>query len=1090
MTKYIPSLLLSLIFLATSFISFGQLKSYKTMMLDNNYNFYEVVEVADKYFEVHGTGKGSGYKGYQRWKNENESKYYPTGVRNNVDHYAPFKAYQEILSGIPDVRNKGQFDDGWEELGPWDANNITRHYSPGIGRVETFWVNPNNSDHIFLGSRSGGFWKTADGGTNWKNTTDFLVASGVRSIAVNPFNIEEILISVQQGGNGYTHGIYRSTDGGENWNVSKFNPTILNWGGLGDNEQIFKIAYHPTKENQIFIGTTKGLYVSNDNLDSWKLELGSWTIDVDFHPTDTNIIYAYRYTSSDVDYIKISTDGGVTFSSSAKIEGNNEAKGFIAVSAAQPDYVYFASTNGLWKSTDKGATFTFLTNPDESCEGLAVSDIDTNFIIYGYVDTHASEDGGYSFLQKTRWSKQDSAYVHADIRTAECINGVFYLGTDGYLAKSEDNGTTWTTLNDGTSIREFYAVGLSQSNNNVHMAGSQDNGTSILNENGWIEWNGGDGMEALIQPLNDQWMLGSWQYGSRQKTVDGGIDRFGTDNPRRGSGKANWEAPFLLNPLDHMVVYHFADTIYRGTNFGSSWEELSAPVINPNINPAYNQIVDAAIAENDSNIIVFACYDAIRLTTDGGKNWADISNGLPGYYITDLAFDPKNDSTILLTYNRYNDDGQKVYMSNNHGQTWNNITYNLSNMPLRTIVMDASESSYIYVGGEIGVYYKSLTDTVWTLYNENLPNVTVKDLEIHYGSNTLRAATWGRGLWETTLVGKNNFPAITNVSITNTPTQNSPKEGIEQFVKATIAYDGELSYAELKWSANNLKLDNSILMQNTSSNEWETIAPISAMAEGDKIYFQLVAVSQNVERSETYRFQYTITPFVYCDAKGSESTGADYINYVALNGMVNSSGQDFYGDYTDSVINLTLNEDYTLDINLNYHWEPDTTAGWIDFNGDADFSDDELIVMSLLDGNHTSSGTFTVPNNAKTNTPLRMRVRNQYWGQGPEPCGTKYGEVEDYTVIIEGEPVSIENTFNNNLFSMSPNPTKGAFDINLNKPAAEFNAVIFDIQGKQVKTLNLQNVQQISINESLKPGVYLIEITTENGFSSKKVVVE
>ncbi|MBT8327602.1 MAG: T9SS type A sorting domain-containing protein, partial [Bacteroidia bacterium] len=752
------------------------------------------------------------------------------------------------------------------------------------------------------------------------------------------------------------------------------------------------------------------------------------------------------------------------------------------VSAAQPDFVYFASNRGLWKSINKGATFTFLTNPNENCEGFAVSDLDTNNIVYGYVDTEVSTDGGYTFSQKTRWSKQDSAYVHADIRTAECINGVFYLGTDGYLARSEDNGTTWTTLNDGTSIREFYAVGLSQSNNKVHMAGSQDNGTSILNENGWIEWNGGDGMEALIQPLNDQWMLGSWQFGSRQKTIDGGIGRFGTGNPRRGSGKANWEAPFLLNPLDQMVVYHFADTMFRGTNFGSEWEILSSPQI--------GQVVDAAIAENDSNIIVISRYSTIRLTTDGGESWTNIANGLPGFYITDLAFDPKNDSTILLTYNRYNDDSHKVYMTNDLGQTWKNITYNLSNMPLRTIVMDVSDSSYIYVGGEIGVYYKSLADTVWTLYNENLPNVTVKDLEIHHGSNTLKAATWGRGLWETTLVGKNDFPAITNVGITNTPTQNAPKEGLEQFVKATIEYDGNLSFAEVKWSVNNLNLNNSILMQNTSGSEWETIAPISAMDEGDKIYFKVVAVSQNLEFSETYRFQYTITPFVYCDAEGSESTTADYINYVELNGMINTSNQEFYGDFTDSIISLTLNEEYTLTVKMNYHWEKDTTAGWIDFNGDAEFSNNEQIVMSILDGDHKSFGTFTVPNNAKTNKPLRMRVRNQYWEDTPVPCGKYVGEVEDYTVIIEGEPVSIQNKIGKVNFSITPNPTNGAFTIQLSENAKDVKVSILNIQGKHVFSTTQQNTTKVGINENLKPGVYIVEITTEQGISTKKVVVE
>ena len=130
-------------------------------------------------------------------------------------------------------------------------------------------------------------------------------------------------------------------------------------------------------------------------------------------------------------------------------------------------------------------------------------------MVYGYVDLHNSTNNGGAFTKRTEWSNQNEAYIHADLRIAACVNGTFYVGTDGYLAKSSDNGVTWTRLNDGTAIREFYAVGTSQGNYDVHMAGSQDNGTSILAPDGWIEWNGGDGMEALVHALNPKWMIGS-----------------------------------------------------------------------------------------------------------------------------------------------------------------------------------------------------------------------------------------------------------------------------------------------------------------------------------------------------------------------------------------------------------------------------------------------------------------------------------------------------------------------------------------------------------------------------------------------------
>jgi len=254
-------------------------------MDDNSYNFYEVVEAAEQYFSEHGRGKGSGFKPYERWKSENESKFAPSGDRMNIDYYKMTKAYRELAKDAQNNKMKSSFDNGWVELGPWDANNITSHYSPGIGRVQDYWVDPTNTDRIFMVSRSGGFWRTADGGSTWENTTDFLVASGVFTLDVNPQNSQEILIAVQHGGLGYSHGVYRSTNGGTTWSESDFNPIKLSWGGLGDNERIYKLRYHPRVANQVYVGTTRGLYVSNDNLRTWSLAFNGIATDVAFHPT-------------------------------------------------------------------------------------------------------------------------------------------------------------------------------------------------------------------------------------------------------------------------------------------------------------------------------------------------------------------------------------------------------------------------------------------------------------------------------------------------------------------------------------------------------------------------------------------------------------------------------------------------------------------------------------------------------------------------------------------------------------------------------------------------------------------------------------
>ena len=156
---------------------------------------------------------------------------------------------------------------------------------------------------------------------------------------------------------GASHGLYRSTDGGATFNITPFNPVNLGWGGMGANDDINKITYHPLVPNLIFIGTDQGLFRSNDNLQTWTQHINGGDItDIEFHPTDPNIIYLYDNDggASDPDAILRSTDMGLTFTNSATMPPNANSRGYIEVSQSCPTCVYFASSNGVWKSFDEG----------------------------------------------------------------------------------------------------------------------------------------------------------------------------------------------------------------------------------------------------------------------------------------------------------------------------------------------------------------------------------------------------------------------------------------------------------------------------------------------------------------------------------------------------------------------------------------------------------------------------------------------------------------------------------------------------------------------------------------------------------------
>ncbi|MBX7155438.1 MAG: T9SS type A sorting domain-containing protein [Bacteriodetes bacterium] len=987
-----------LLFVAVSDTSFAQL--YKQMMNDPNVNFYDVVKEAEQYFENRDKGKGTGYAPYQRWKHENESRYYPTGVRNTVSPYFTQEQYAGFVQQNAPMFSPQQpqvFDNGWHDLGPYRVDKITGHYAPGLGRVETFYVNPKDTNRLYLGSRSGGFWRSTDGGKTWKGTTDFLVASGVNAIAVSPTNPDSILINVRNANNGVTHGVYRSVDGGLTWKVTPFNPTNLGKGGLGSNFSINKIAYSPYVSNLIFVTASDGIYRSTDNLATWTKVTNGSVSEIEFHPTNANYIYIYDY-NSNRNVVLRSTNQGQTFTASNTVPNNNNNTSVrLSVSKACPNCVYFASSNGVWKSTDYGMNFTFIAKPNPSNGAFTVNDIDDSKMIIGDIDLWVSTNGGQTYTQKTWWSLGSTpfngpSYIHADLRNARCVNGVFYVATDGYLCKSTDNGNTWSRLSEGTGIRENYVVGVGQSNSYRSICGSQDNGQSLLTENGWLEIYGADGMEGFIHPLNDDWLIGSWQNGGRRRSKDGGITGQGVTPPNQKN--ASWVAPLLNDPNNQMRVYSISDSVYRSDNFGSTWQNLGYTTI--------GTAGKAAIAENNSNIIFISSGSKLVKSTDGGKTFSAIT-GLPNYSITDIAFNPRNDYNLIVTYNRYQRDSSKVYMSTNLGASWTNITYNLNDMPVNTVVIDHQADANIYLGTELGVFTKKMSEKNWKLYNTNLPNMAVLDLKVQYGTNSLRAATWGRGLWEYTLAGRNTYPSIPRVKISTPPTDATPRQTVPQFVTANVVYPKTLSKVFVKWSVSTPTFTNTIAMTKVNDTTYQSETALPDQPVGTNVYFKVYAVGVDNDTTETYKYQYTVYSYKYCDAIGSSNTTADYINSVELNGVKKTSAKESYADFTKTIIELFTDTEYTLKVGMNYHWEQDTTAAWIDYNHNALFDADEIITMSTIDSLHNSVGKFRVPNDVAADT-TRMRVRSQYFNETPNPCGDRTGEVEDYTIVFKQAP--------------------------------------------------------------------------------------
>ena len=1055
-------------------------QDWREMTKNNSYNFYEIVSEAERYFEnIDKTKKGSGWKHFKRWIYENEPKFYPSGRRDSIDPYFISKEYKNFLLN---QQKSSTTNNSWVELGPNYIEEVTGHYAVGLGRVEAFYIDPLNDNRIFLGSRSGGFWKTINGGEVWTNSTDFLIASGVNTIAVSPFDPQRILINVKNSHNETTHGIYESIDGGDTWNITNFNPDNLGWGGLGTNNRIHKIMYHPTIEGLVFVGTSEGIYRSEDNFNTFSPAQvenifnmsGSYDF-IEFHPENENIIYLTN--KNNYQNIYVSFDKGINFLNSGLLDGNvSPIK--LSISNACSDCVYVASSSGIWRSENFGLSFSIVSNPGITNYGaFAVSDTDTNYMLLGDIDTHISNDAGETFSQATFWSTgdenygQDGKYVHADIRGSRSFNGNFWVNTDGFLCKSSDNGVTWEIF-EGQSIRENYCLGVSQSNNSRSIAGSQDNGTSIKGDTNWIEFYGADGMEGIIHPLNDDWMIGSVQFGGKIRTKDGGYSQDGI-NPSDFSG--DWVTPLFYDSKDQMRIYTASDTLYRSDDFGSSWVALS--------NPFNSNITHAAIANNNSNIIALSNYNELKISYNGGLTFSSISSNLPAQFITDIAFDPNNDNNIIVTYGTYFSDNNKVFITNNSGASWQNITYNLGNMPIRTVVIDSDNNSTIYLGAEIGVYKKEMNASSWELFNQNLPNTTIMELEIVKGSNMLRAATWGRGLWECKLPNKQNYPSVVKTRISNQPTDTTPKEGIDQFVTSTIISDVNLNNVYVQWSVG-LFENGTIQMVNQLEDVWISEMPIPNYPAGSKIYFKVFAETIDNLLTETFTFMYEVKANIYC-TPSMNCEILDGFQLFQLGDIDNESQCEGYADFMNLSTELFQNSSNELTVTTGYGDQ--YVKVWIDFNDDLEFSNEEIVIDDYILAAGQGPGTYTetielvVPENALVGTHI-LRAKTNWAADVPDdPCSiTTYGETEDYTVIIVESLMGVNE--NNLLFTpiIYPNPTDGNIIVDLKSSYQNISVKLNDIMGRELFSKFYNEASELVLKIDGAPGVYFLSIVTEN----------
>ncbi len=956
--------------------------------------------------------KAPGWKQFKRWE------YYWENRVNPTTGAFPKTTAADIYQKLKMQRNSRSSAGSWTSLGPSSSNGGYE----GIGRINCVAFRPGDNNTYYAGAPSGGLWKTTDNGSTWTVLTDDNAVLGVSDAVVaagtTPAS-DTIYIATgdRDGGSMWTLGsgnwndnnsigVLKSTDGGTTWNT-----TGLTYSA-SERKSIWRLLMDPTNHNILYAATSTGLYKTTDGGVNWTQISGYLLKDMEFKPGNTSIMYG----GNTVGYIYRSTDGGQNWTTIVNEYSNNGRRVNLAVTEDDATVVYAIMSYyngglfGIYKSTDSGASYTKVYDgtaanqnllgwktdgSDSGGQGsydlsIAVSPTNANTVYVGGVNSHKSTDGGATWKAVNCWTgsstynKISAPVVHADkhmLKFRSSDNTLFETN-DGGIYYTTDGGISWTDKTNGMVPSQLYRLGVTSSNANEIIAGLQDNATKLLSGGSWSMVSGGDGMECIIDSVDNNTQYATTPRGNLKRTTNHWAS---STNISVGTESGHWVTPYVIDPNNHQTLFIGLDNVWKSTNQGTSWTKL-------NTTSSLSKYRSIAVAPSNSQVIYAADNDSIWVTTNGGTSWSYITGTLPtvASSITYISVKNNDPATAWVSLGQYNADG--VYETTDYGATWNNISTGLPEIPVMCVIQNKLNTAQkeLYAATDVGVYLK-LGNSNWVTFSSGLPNVVVNELEIYYNYSQpafckLRAATSGRGLWESDLYSSPTSPPVADFEADNTSV------GVGQIVSFTdLSTNAPTSW---NWSFT----PSTIIYENSTTST----SPNPQVSFNNTGNYTVRLIATNAYGSDTM----TKTDYIsistllnYCTASGG---GGEYISGVVL-GSINNTGTaaDGYHDYTNLQTNLQVGQNNTISITNGEAYVGDDTGGWIDWNHDGDFDDANENIVCDVDGGASGSYNFPTPNDAILGATT-MRIRIKYGGSDcGSPCGTTtYGEVEDYRIDV------------------------------------------------------------------------------------------
>jgi photosystem II stability/assembly factor-like uncharacterized protein len=957
------SFLLLFLFLYSSFrvnAQDGEEEKKLKFMNMNRYNFYEIQRKAEKYFSKE--EKKEVKKTRQLKEQRNDSLFFSTTPNSNGrpedNAYHKYKRWEWFWrdrinadGGFHDITEQGTEYKRLQNqsAGPIKTSNLRTTAGPswvninqtaatggynGMGRAVAVAFHPTDANTYFVGAPIGGVWKTSDGGNTYAPLTDALPYVSAGSVVVNYKKPSILYISIgdSEGWWNWSLGIYKSYDGGLNWSVTGLNWTFTNY------QAIRKIVMSPTDTSILFAATTNGLYRTVNSGASWTQIRTGYHTDVIYKPNNSNNDGNIVYASTDAGEIYKSVDAGVNWTQIYTSGGNGV---HLSVTLADPNTIaasYYGPSTVIY-SRDLGNTFTAATGTiSENPDVFFVSQTNSSVFYYGGVDVFKSTDQGSNWTQITHWCCPSAGQttVHADnhyVGASDLNPGIIYFGNDGGVYRYNESNTQWTERTNGLITTQYYSIANAQNNAIVMTGGSQDNGGRYRQANAvWTASNGGDAMVQAIDPANYNIMYSTYVNGQLYRTTNAwGSNTEITPGFASGTRQVgDWVTPYVLDPNNSQIIVAGYKDVWRSTDRGTTWSQISTNLTGG------NNINQVAVTPGNSSIIYASQGTNMWKTIDGGTTWNALTVPNAGTTtdpwgsgaITSIAISNTNANNIWISRSGYNAT-IKVYKSTDQGTTWTNISATLPNVPVNTLIYQNSTNDALYVGTDAGVFYTNASIVGWQYFGQGMPNTSVTDLAIQYSSGKIRAGTYGRGVWETDVVG---LP-VTLVSFT-----------------AVVNPDNKSVL--VKWTTAS-EINNAYFLIERSENGNDFVAIGKIIGKGNTTTFQEYSLTDNSPYNGKNYYRLT-----QIDIDGT----SDYSQLVTVNLI----------QKLDVIIKPTLFQEY-LNVEINTSTEF-ADVEIIDEKGRSMFHSTLATNTNLQLGYGLSKGIYFVKVSANGENPITQKV--------------------------------------------------------------------------------------------------------------------